>query len=142
MTGAGSVFAKNIGRAVLDLIHLVIIGAAVFIIANYSTLVDDYTAAIFIGLGFTMARTISYTLLCSVTNAKFQQFHASVLLFGIGYPAYVFLGGNIGSCWVVYGITALIVVEYFLFVTTACSHIAKTLNIRVFHVFDPKQIKK
>jgi hypothetical protein len=39
-------------------------------------------------------------------------------------------------------VTGFIVVEYFHFVVTACIHIARTLNIRVFHVFDPKNLKK
>jgi hypothetical protein len=46
------------------------------------------------------------------------------------------------SCYIVYGITAFIVVEYFYFVVTACQHIARTLNIRIFHMFDPKQVKR
>lgn len=44
-----------------------ILGTTVFIINFKSTLADDYIAAIMVGIGFTMARTISYTLLCSVT---------------------------------------------------------------------------
>lgn len=74
------------GKAAFDLLHLALMGTAVAIISIYSDLAIKYSAAVLIGIGFTMARTISYTLLCSVTGAKFQQFHPSVLLFSLGYP--------------------------------------------------------
>ena len=62
-------------------------GGSVAIITLYSDLTEKYMVALMIAIGFTMARTISYTLLCSVTRAKFQQFHPSVLLFSLGFPS-------------------------------------------------------
>jgi hypothetical protein len=56
------------------------------VITVYSGFAEEYFPQLIVGIGFTMARTISYTLLCSVTGAKFEQFHPSVLLFGLGYP--------------------------------------------------------
>jgi hypothetical protein len=46
------------------------------------------------------------------------------------------------GCTVVYAITGFIVLEYLYFVTTACQHIARTLNISIFSVFDPKHVKR
>jgi hypothetical protein len=79
-------FTKDVGKAAFDLLHLAIMGVAVYVISVHSKLAKKYIAAILICVGFTMARTISYTLLCTVIGAKFQQFQPSVLLFGLGLP--------------------------------------------------------
>jgi hypothetical protein len=59
------------------------------------------------------------------------------------YAVYIFFGKDLIPPFIfVHLVTGFIVVEYFHFVVTACIHIARTLNIRVFHVFDPKNLKK
>lgn len=58
------------------------------------------------------------------------------------YSVLVFFGDQLPVTACIYAITAFVVAEYFYFVTTASRHIAKVLNIRIFHVFDPKQVKK
>ena len=83
---SGDNFTKDNKQAGYDLIHLGMIGPALGVITVYSGFAEEYFAQLIIGIGFTMARTVSYTLLCSVTGAKFEQFHPSVLLFGLGYP--------------------------------------------------------
>jgi hypothetical protein len=87
ISSAGHNFTKEVGKATFDLIHLALVGGSVAVITLYSDLTVKYMVALMVSIGFTMARTISYTLLCSVTGAKFQQFHPSVLLFSLGFPS-------------------------------------------------------
>jgi len=83
---AGHHFTKNVGGAILDLLHLAWLLVAIFFITKSEDLCDRYFPGIVVGLGFTMSRTVSYTLLCSVANMKFQQFQPSVLIYCIVYP--------------------------------------------------------
>jgi uncharacterized membrane protein len=83
---AGHHFTNDVIKAFGDLLHLAVLGVAVYVINVYSNLATQNFIGIMVGIGFTMARTISYTLLCSVTGSKFQQFQPSVFVFGIAYP--------------------------------------------------------
>jgi hypothetical protein len=81
---AGNSF-KNIGRALLDLLHLAAIIATVYLVITQTTLCHSHIQGLIVAVGFTMSRTISYTLLCSVSEMKFQQFQPSVLVLTITY---------------------------------------------------------
>lgn len=70
-----------------DLIHNLIILATVALITIYSNLATEYVIEVTLGLAFTMSRTISYTLVCSVSKMKFQQFQPSLLVFTLGYSS-------------------------------------------------------
>ena len=73
------------GQASKDLRHLVLILGTMGLITGYSDLAERHVVGVTLGLAFTMARTISYTLVCSVTKMKFQQFQPSLLVFTLSY---------------------------------------------------------
>jgi hypothetical protein len=81
MSQASNQFTKDVGRAVLDLLHLVAIAFTLYLVAFHTDLTKEYSAGIIIAIGFMMARTISYTLLCTVAEMKFQQLQPAVITF-------------------------------------------------------------
>lgn len=65
---------------------MLLLFAAVYAITAHSNLCENYFPAILVGLGFTMSRSVSYTLLCSVAELPFKQFQPSVLVFSTVFP--------------------------------------------------------
>ena len=74
-------------KALQDLFHFVFLSLTVLLICVFSDIADTHLAAITLGYAFTMARTISYTLVCSVTHMKFQQIQPSVLVYTLVYSS-------------------------------------------------------
>ena len=63
---------------------VMLIGTSVAI-TFYSDFGETYIVGISIGLAFTMARTVSSTLVCSTAKMTFNQFSPSVLVFTFVY---------------------------------------------------------
>jgi hypothetical protein len=82
---AGDEFTKEVGKAFKDLTHFLMLLVTLVLIMYFSDFSVEYVVGISVGFAFTMARTISYTLVCSVAEMKFQQFQPSVLVFSIVY---------------------------------------------------------
>lgn len=71
---------------------------------------------------------------------QFNQFHPSLLIFSLLYPTYIFLGQPyIPSSFLVYSIATIIILEYFLYITSILRQLSQTLQIRIFHVFPAKR---
>jgi hypothetical protein len=85
MFQSGEEFTKETGKALKDLIHAGLLVFTLIVITVKGDFVSEYVAGISIGLAFTMALTVSYTLVCSVAEMKFQQFSASVIVFTVVY---------------------------------------------------------
>jgi len=85
VTEAGEEFTKEVGKAMKDLLHTILILITVGLITVYSDLASKHVVGVSLGLAFTMSRTISYTLVCSVTKMQFQQFQPSLLVFTLAY---------------------------------------------------------
>ena len=61
-----------------------------YVISFKSNFGNEYVVGISIGLAFTMARTVSSTLVCSTAKMTFNQFSPSVLVY-----TFVYLGNSI-----------------------------------------------
>ena len=68
---SGDNFTKDYIGAFMDLMHLAVLMVVLICITNYSDLCYHYFPALLASVGFCNARTTSYTLLSSVTEAKF-----------------------------------------------------------------------
>ena len=68
-----------------DLGHVLLLMLTVGVIQWWGDFVGEYLVGILIGLAFTMARSVSFTLVCSTANMKFRQFTSTVLVFSLGY---------------------------------------------------------
>lgn len=75
------------GKAVKDLIHVALLIATVTLVILFSDLADTHIVGLCLGLAFTMSRTISYTLVCSVAEMEFRQFQPSLLVFTLSYSS-------------------------------------------------------
>ena len=71
----------------MDLGHELLVCVVICLTSLKTNLCEHYFPEIFVGVGFMMARTISYTLTCSVTEMKFKQFQPSVIVFNVGYTS-------------------------------------------------------
>ena len=85
MTHSGEDFTKDVAAALKDLIHVVLVLATVILVLLHSNVAEEYVVGLVLGLAFTMARTISYTMVCSVAEMKFQQFQPALIVFVLGY---------------------------------------------------------
>lgn len=64
----GSEFTKHVGRALFDLSHFAMMAATMLTITNVSDFTQEYVVGIGIGFAFAIARSVSYTLLCSTAK--------------------------------------------------------------------------
>lgn len=71
---SGDNFTKEVGRAFFDLTHTISLIITLAVICIFGNFLPEYVVGVGIGLAFTMARSVSYILVCSTADMTFKQF--------------------------------------------------------------------
>ena len=85
ISNSGSEFTKETGKALRDLGHVGLLMVTVGVMELFGDYTDEYLVGILIALAFTIARNVTYTLVCSTANMKFRQFTSTILVFSFGF---------------------------------------------------------
>ena len=137
---AGRVLKNNLKRALPDLLHVIVIAAALGVITEYTDWykVDRYYNHILFCLGFMVVRDTMYMQLCVVTEQKYNQFISANLIFSLVFPAYIILSLNgkevIREEYFIKGMLVFFCVNYLHFSLSIWTQMADMLGIKVFSI--------
>ena len=87
MFQSGDEFTKDLKRALKDLKHVALLFVTILIIQFGGNYLPEYHYWIEIALAFIMARSVSYTLVCSTAKMEFRQFTSPVLVFFFSFTS-------------------------------------------------------